>query len=190
MATFLLGAWLGCSIFMAFMVVENLRFPGQVMNSPSGPAREMLAKLGREDAALLLRYQAAEQNRAYMAAWELAQFAVALGLAAFLFLGTQKKLLPMLLCGIMLVLVGVEHFVISPELAFRGREADFPPGNRTFATEARVWAMEQAYIGLEGAKLLIGGILGSYLFVFRAGSRRGRKQVYAVDYADHSHVDG
>ena len=50
---------------------------------------------------------------------------------------------------------------LSGELAYRGREADFPPGNRTFGTQARVWAIEQLYAGSEGTKLLVGGILNT-----------------------------
>jgi hypothetical protein len=190
MATFLLGAWLGCSVFMAFLVVENLRWPARLTVTPPRSAARILKQLGPEDAELLLRYQAVEQNRAYLAAWELVQFGVGGALAAFLFLGTQRRIFPLVLCGAMLVMVGFEHFALSPELAFRGRAADFPPRSRTFSVQVRAWAIEEMYIGMEGAKLLTGGVLASYLFVFRTGRGRYRNKVQPVDDPDHSHVDG
>jgi hypothetical protein len=189
MATFLLGAWLGCSVFMALLVAENLRSPDLILAAPPAPASRLVDKLGKEDASLLLSFQAAEQNRSYLTGWEAAQFVLGLSLAAFLFLGTQRRALPLILCGAMIALVAAEHFVISPELVSSGRETDFPPGNRIFQKQARVWTIQQAYIGLEGTKLLIGGVLASYLFVFRARRRSG-KQVQAVDHPNHSHVDG
>ena len=187
-ATFLLGVWLGCSGFMAYLVMENLRSAGRVMASASEPASQLFEKLGPEDAALLLRYQAAEQTRAYLFTWEWAQLVLAAALLLCLFLATEKRSVSLVLCGAMLVLLGFEHFALNPELAYRGRAADFPPGNRTFGTQTRLWALEQVYLSVEGTKLLIGGVLASYLFVFRA--RRVRKKIDAVNDPDHSHVDG
>ena len=51
------------------------------------------------------------------------------------------------------------QLAIQPELTFRGREADFPPGNQSLGTQARVWALTEVWIGAESAKLLIGGLL-------------------------------
>jgi hypothetical protein len=93
------------------------------------------------------------------------------------------------LCGLMLALVLFEHFAITPELAYRGRATDFPPGSAVFGAQARVWALGQVYAGLEAVKLVVGGILASYLFVFRT-RRRVRKEAGVVDRADHSRVDG
>jgi len=114
---------------------------------------------------------------------------LALALLACLVLGTQKRKLPLLLCGIMLIVVGFQHFAVTPELAYRGRDADFPPGNTAFGPQARVFAMQQIFGGVEALKLLVGGFLTSYLFVFRSG-RRLQQKVDAVDHPDHSHVDG
>ena len=186
--TFLLGTWLGSSVFMAFLVAESLRSAGRVMASPTAPAAKLLDKLGPEDAALLLRYQAAEESRATLFTWELVQLVVGAVLLVCLALAAPKNILPLALCGAMLLLVAFEHFRLTPELTYRGREADFPPGNRTFGTQTRLWAMEQIYLGVEGTKLLVGGVLASYLFVFRARSRV-RKKIDTVDDPDHSHVD-
>ena len=74
-------------------------------------------------------------------------------------------------------------------MAYRGREADFPPASRVYGTQMRLLLMEQAYVGMEGGKLVIGGILTSYLFVFRASRRIRRKLDITADVPD-ARIDG
>jgi hypothetical protein len=74
----------------------------------------------------------------------------------------------------MLVLVLFQHGALSPEIAYRGREADFPPGSTSIGTVTRLLALQQVYFGVEVVKLIAGGVLASYLFVFRT-QRRSRK---------------
>jgi hypothetical protein len=189
LATFLLGGWIGCSLLMDFLTLENLHTPGMVLATATAPAAKLLGLLSNDDANLILRYQAAEMNRHNAYTWELVEIALALALLACLFLGTQRRKLPLLLCLLMLVALAFQHFAISPELAYRGRDTDFPPGNTAFGPQSGLLGMEQIYGGVEALKLLLGGVLASYLFVFRSGSRI-RKKVDAIDYPDHSHVDG
>lgn len=163
---------------MAFLALENSRSAGRILASATAPAAQLIEKLGREDAALLMNFQAAEQTRLYLYNWETAEIMVALALGACLFLGTHKRALPLALCGFMLLCVLFEHLRLSPELSARGR-----------AASAGLWAIEQFYGGVEGVKLILGGVLASYLFVFRSG-RRVQKKVDTVDHPDHSHVDG
>jgi hypothetical protein len=175
MATFLLGAWMGCSLLVAVLVVANLNSPARTISGASPPAARLLQKLNDEDARLLLRYQAAEETRTYLYAWELAQIPLALALGGSLFLGTEKRAFPLVLCGVMLIFVLFQHFALIRELAYRGREADFPPGNRVYGTQMRLLLIQQVYAGMEAAKFVCGGILASYLFVFHASRRLRRK---------------
>jgi len=184
-ATFLLGAWISCSLFMAFIAIQNLRSPGAVMSAPIEPAAKLIQSFGQDQAGLLLRHLAAEQNRHYFYLWEQAQILLGLALGGCLILATQRRIFPMVLCGVMLALVLFQHITVTPELAYRGRETDFPPGNAVFGAQARVWALHQVYVGAEAVKLVIGGVLASYLFVFRT-RRRSRKEAAAVNHADHS----
>ncbi len=171
MATFLLGLWIGCGALMALLAVGNLHTAARVMANPSPPAAKLIDKLGADAASLLLSYQAAEQTRYYQSVWENAQFALAIVLGAFLYLGTQKKILPLVLCGAMLLVVLFQHFAVTPELTFRGREADFPPGNVAFGIRTRVLLLAQIYWGAEALKLLMGAALSIYLFAFRTSKR-------------------
>ena len=165
---------MGCSLLLSVLAFQNVRFAGRLAGESIPPATQIIDAAGPEQARLLLRHFAWEQNRFYFTSWEMFQMPVAAMLALFLYLTTDRRILPPILCVLMLVLVMFEYFAITPEFTYRGREADFPPGSLAFGAEARVWVLTEVLIGAEGAKLLIGGVLASYLFSYRT-RRRVRK---------------
>lgn len=179
-SSFLLGAWiLGC-VLMVYISVRALQSPGLVLNSPPEPVTEIVKKLGYDTAQLFVRHVALEQTRYLTYSWEEAQVLVAVMLGGCLFLATQRRPFPLVICGLMLILVLFQHFALSPEIAYRGREADFPPGSTNIGTVTRMLALQQAYFGVEVVKLLAGGLLASYLFVFRTQRRSRRDRDPAV----------
>jgi len=171
-ATFLLGVWIGCCVFMDLLALQNLRLVRPIINSAGPGADEIIRKTSPEQITLLLRHFASEQYRYYFSTWELIQIPVALLLAAVLYFAAEKRWIPQVLCGLMLALV-LFQLAIHPELAYRGREADFPPGSRTFGTQARAWALSEVWIGAESVKLLIGGLL-TVLVIGHKSRRRSR----------------
>lgn len=140
------------------------------MEAPSPGASLLIQKIGIDSAQTLLRYEAEEQNRYFMVRWEWTQMALAVVLAAVLYLGTHVSRLAMVICGIMLMLVIFMHFVLTPEITWLGRNLDFGPdpggGGRT-----RYWILQALYSGLEVLKLLLGASLAIYLFVFKSGNK-------------------
>jgi hypothetical protein len=170
--TFLLGIWIGCNVLLGLIALRNFSSPDLVLNSPLPPVVKMTEKLGGDEVRLLLRHLAMEQTRAYFNVWEAAQMLLGLVLLFLLFMSSPTRILPMALVGVMVLLVLFQHFAIMPELIYRSRLADFPPGNGDFATQARVWTLSEIYVGMEIGKLILGGILSSYLFVFYASPKR------------------
>jgi hypothetical protein len=169
-AAFLLGAWIGCCILVDLMVLQNPRLASSALESATPPAVLIMQKLGRDETSLLLRYFAEEENRFYFSIWEMFQIPTALILGAVLYFAAEKRAMPQILCGLMLVLV-LFQLAIQPEFSYRGREADFPPGSQTLGTKARVWALTEVWIGAESAKLLIGALIASYLFSYKSRRR-------------------
>ena len=180
-AAFLLGAWIGGCIFMDLLAVENLRLVNSVLNAATPQALHTIQRAGREEMALLLRYFAAEQYRFYFSAWEMIQVAGALLVAGVLYFAAEKRAMPQVLCGLMLVMV-LFQLTIHPEMAYRGREADFPPGSQNLGTEARMWALLEVWGGAEGAKLLIGALLAGYMFTYKSRRRAHR----GAERSDHA----
>lgn len=175
---------------MAFVVLQNLHSAAPLMSSPAPQVVGMMKALGADDMTLLLHHQAAEQNRNIMYVWEQAQIVLGLVLGGCLYFATQKRLLSLVLCGIMLTLVLFQFWTITPEMAYRGRETDFPPGSTNSSILVRASLLYEMLVVTEVLKLIVGGILASYLFAFRTSRRRGsRREVEPVDDANHRHID-
>jgi len=172
---------------MAFITIQNVQVPRLVLAGTNPPVAQVIKKLGYDETALLLRHAGAEETRRYTYVWEEAELFLGVMLAGALFFGTQRRILPLTLCGVMLALVLFQHFAVTPELAYRGRETDFPPGNNALGPMTRMLAMQQVHFGVEIVKLSAGLILSSYLFVFRA-QRRNRRQVHGIDDPDRDHA--
>ena len=117
-----------------------------------------------------------EQSRSSVGLWEDAQMVIGITLLLLLLMSSQTRMFPLLVALAMLLVVLFQHFAVLPEVIFRGREADFPPGSASIAIQARVWTLGQIYVSLESAKLIIGGILASYLFVFYADPSRSKSR--------------
>jgi hypothetical protein len=189
-STFLLGGWMGCSFFMAFVVLQNLHSASTLMSSPAAPVAAMIRTLGADQMALLLHHQVSEQNRNIIYIWEQAQIVLGLVMGGCLYFATQKRMLSLVLCGIMLTLVLVQFWAITPEMSYRGREADFPPGSTATTNVMRTLVLYQMLVATEVMKLLVGGVLASYLFAFRTSRKRsGRREVEMIDDPDHSHIN-
>lgn len=175
---------------MAFVVLQNLHSVSALMGSPAVPVAGMIKTLGTDQMTLLLHHHAAEQNRHIMYIWEQAQIALGIVLIGCLYFATQKRLLSLVLCGVMLALVLFQFWAVTPEMTYRGRETDFPPGSTTSGVMVRALLLYQMLVVTEVLKLVIGGILASYLFAFRTSRKRsGRREVETIDDADHRHID-
>jgi hypothetical protein len=175
---------------MAFVVLQNLHSVAPLMSSPAAPVAAMIKTLGSDQITLLLHHQAAEQNRNIVYVWEQTQIVLGLALGACLYFATQKRTLSLVLCGIMLTLVLLQFWAILPDLAYRGRESDFPPGSSNSSVMMRVYLLYQMLVVTEALKLVVGGILASYLFAFRTSRKRSsRSEVETIDQVRHSHAD-
>jgi hypothetical protein len=182
---------MGCSFFMAFVVLQNLHSASLITNAPAAPVAGMMKTLGPEQMALLLHHHAAEANRNIMYVWEEAEVLLGLILGGCLYFATQKRMLSLVLCGIMLTLVLFQFWAVTPEMAYRGRETDFPPGSASSTLMVRAMVLYQMLVVSEVLKMIVGGILASYLFSFRTSRRRSRRiEFEEIDDAHHSHIDG
>jgi hypothetical protein len=188
MAAFFLGAWIAGCLFMAAVSILSLRAPNLVMEMPQPAVNQMQKTLGSDNMTLLLRHSASQLSRFLLRRWQQGQVLIGVALGVCLFLGTQRRVFPLLLCGIMLVMV-LFQYRVTGELLYRGRETDFPPGSNEIGPTTRYLLLQQVYIGAEIMKLIAASILASFLFVFRTRGRRS-KEIHAIDHADHSHVDG
>jgi hypothetical protein len=187
-SAFLLGALLTGSLFMAFVATGNFQTVSEILKSPPPQADKMIKVLGDENARLLLRYLAGEENRLFFETWETAELVLGLLLAGLLFLAGNRRLLAGL-AGAIVILTIFQHFKITPELVWQGRAIDFVPATGDPASRQRFFKLHAAYGAIEVVKLLLIIGIGIGLFPRRRRSHQ-RVELDAVDYAHHRHVDG
>ncbi|HZT31157.1 MAG TPA: hypothetical protein VFA33_14810 [Bryobacteraceae bacterium] len=190
LACFLLGAWLAGSLFMALVAIENFRSVDRLLDRPAPAAARQFEALGHDAARTLLRYQVSEQNRWYFQAWGAGQLFLGLGLLLVLVFGSTETLFSLVLAGLMLVVAGVQHFALTPEIVALGRVIDFVPLTAVSADRGRFWTMHSLYSGAEVLKWLIGFVLAGKLVIGTRKLSRGFRQVDTVNKSDHRHVDG
>jgi len=172
-ATFLLGAWIAGCLAVDLMAIENMRLAGQMLNTAIPAASAILQNAGREEMRGLLHHFAAEQYRYYFSQWSQIQLIAIPVLSGLLYFAAEKRVMPQVLVLAIFVLV-VFQLAINPEVAYRGREADFPPGSLSLGAQGRALALTELWIGVEIAKLIAGGILAAHLFSLKS-RRRSRR---------------
>ena len=173
---------------MAFVATGNFQRVSEILKSPPPQADKMIKVLGEENARLLLRYLAGEENRLFFETWETAQLVLGLLLAGLLFVVGNRRLLAGL-AGAIVILTVFQHFKITPELVWQGRAIDFVPATGDPTARQQFFKLHAAYGVIEVVKLLLIIGIGIGLFPRRRRSHQ-RVELDAVDYAHHRHVDG
>jgi hypothetical protein len=87
----------------------------------------------------------------------------------------------------MLAIVILERFLLTPEIAARGRTLDFVPEAASAAEYTRLTVLESAHSGLEIVKAVLGFFLAGRLMRSRRSGNAGR-QVNMVDKPDYRHI--
>jgi len=172
--TFLLGAWLIGTLFVDSMVYTNLRLPEEAISGAPPAAENIIKNYGPEQAPLLLHYYAGETNQYFLYRWELIELGLGLILLPCVFAATERKVIPLVMASFLLILALAQFFVVSPELAYRGREVAFPPGKGNVLLEARLTKMWGMFAGTEGVLVVVGGALAGYVASYKTRRRATR----------------
>jgi hypothetical protein len=153
MAAFLAGCLILGSLFMIFVATQNFGTVDRVLAAPPQEAAQMFQTLGPENARLLLRYLAGEENRLFFTSWELAQIGLGALLTAILLLWMKSRVLTGM-AGAMLIIALFQHFRVTPEMIALGRLVDFGGGSGS-AAYSQFWRLHGLYGVLEVVKLLL-----------------------------------
>jgi cell division protein FtsW (lipid II flippase) len=184
-AAFLLGAWLAGCLFMDMVATQNFRSVDRLLAAPSPQLAERVQAMGGHDAArMLLRHQVAEQNRWYFETWEQAQIVLGVALFLVLLFGAVADRWMLFFTLLMLSLVLIAHFALTPEITRLGRAFDFVPPGASSPDRARFWLLHGSYSAIELIKLGAGIVL-AVLLVRR---RRSPKAVAVSEPMVASHL--
>jgi hypothetical protein len=177
LATFLLGIWMGCAVWVDFLALEGHRAAARILDVPGTDAAAVITKAG--EAAVvgpLLHHLAAEQIRTNLRNWETAQLVIALLMLVLLVFTDQRRTLAIAMSAAMGLLVLIQHFGVTPDLNILGRSVDFQPESASLTVRAEIWKLTQVYGVLETLKLAIGGVLASYFFAMESTVKRSRNR--------------
>ena len=173
-AAFLAGCLILGSLFMIFVATQNFATVDRVLAAPPQEAAQMFQTLGPENARLLLRYLAGEENRLFFTSWEWGQIGLGALLTAVLLVVLKNRLLAGL-SGVMLILALFQRFRVTPEMIALGRLVDFG-GDAASAAYNQFWRLHGLYGVLEVAKLLLLIVVAGILLL-----RRRRKTAEPVE---------
>jgi hypothetical protein len=182
--------WLAGGLLIEFMAAGNFRAVERIIHDPQPSAAIRIVKLGAADSRMLLRYQASEQNRAAFETWEDMQLLGGLLFFFYLLFATTEDKFAL---GVALVLVGlvaVQRFLLTPELNGLGRLLDFAPASASSPHRGRFGNLEATYLGMEigkGAAQL--GLAAMVIWGARRRSRHSGRKLDVVDKTDDRHVN-
>ena len=173
---------------MDMVATQNFHSVDRLLAAPSPQAEERIQKMGgREAARVFLRYQVAEQNRWYFETWECVQIGLGLALFFVLLFGSLPDKLFLLLTLLMLAIVLVMRFFLTPEITQLGRVIDFVAPGVSAADRTRFWTFHGAYSASELVKIGLGLVL--MVLLVRRRRRSHPAEIDVVDKSDHSHVN-
>jgi hypothetical protein len=163
-AALLLGFWLAGCVFMDMVATQNFRSVDRLLAAPPPQIAERIQAMGGHDLArAFLRYQASELNRSYFDNWERAQIVLGAVLFFVLLFGSAPNRLLLLLTLLMLGLVLLMRFYLTPEITRLGRGMDFVSPSTPSPDRARFWTFHGAYSACELVKFGLGTVLAVLL---------------------------
>jgi hypothetical protein len=162
-----------------------------LVDHPSASMAVEAHLIGAANSRMLFRYQAAEETRRNYELWEMAQ--IVLGSLFFLFLlfGTNESQVAILAGLLLLVLVLIQTFFLSPNITSQGRELDFVPPAVANPGRAKLVVLLGFYGGVEVAKWLAQFTMASRLILGRRSleSERVRNYVNPINKANYRHIN-
>jgi len=179
-ASFLLGAWLAGSLIAAVACLNSVGSVDEAMASSDTTARQVIARAERDGARMLLRSLTAVANARLLSGWELAQAPIGVLLMIALVVERPTRIL-VALPLVMLLLVGFEHVLVLPEIAWLSQALAFLRDAEGGAQRSRLDNLQRFYVFAEAIKLLLGVALAVLLFVMRTGRRGSRSPSRARD---------
>lgn len=171
-ATFILGAWLGCALLMGTLVLSATGSAAESLQDIGVGGDVIVEQIGPAAAEDLMQYQSWEQLRRQWRTWEEAQFLLAGFLVVCFLFSSNGRIVSLLLTGAMVAVLIFQYFGVFADLQQRSRTADFAEAGSSAPSDAV--SLVEFYGGLEAVKILLGGVLASYLFAQTTSSRKSR----------------
>jgi hypothetical protein len=182
--------WLAAGLAVAWLEREDFQALRTALAQPDPAVAGRVKVLGAQETFLLMGRLEWERRQRTTENWESVQLIIGVGFFLFLLLGTREGKLPL---GMALLLVGMvvlERFLLTPEVLSLERVADFTPGRHASAESMRRLALSLTQEGFEIAIWTVQAALAAVMIVPRhRRSGDAGDQFYVVDKANNRHVN-
>jgi hypothetical protein len=178
-----LGAWIFGTLCVDVIAYANWRMAGTVLENVPPEAGRIVETFGAQSSSALLRYSAAEGDRFFIERWGMVAIILAALLVVAMFFAVDRRLLPTVFAAFLLALALFQYFSVGPELAYRTRQIDFPPGRGNPAAEQRARAIAKIYVSTDGAEVFLGMVLSVYVLMYRSRRRTHSRRAPANEMA-------
>ena len=152
---------------MDVTAIANFRAVDRFLADPGIPAAQLIHNAGHENIRVLLRRAAGEANGWLFEQWEWIQLVTALAILFVSIFGSRPPKIPIGLCVLMMILVLVERFALTPNIIRLGRIIDFLPTGPQLPDRVSFSAYHGAYSIIELVKLAAGFSIAGILIVRR-----------------------
>jgi hypothetical protein len=157
---------------MDVTAIGNFHSVDRYLADPGVPSAELIHNFGRDNTRILLRRAAGESNAWLFEQWEWVQLGVGLGLLLVLLFGNRPPKLLLGICLLMMAIVVVQRFFLSPVIASLGRLIDFLPADPGIADRKKFWAYHGFYSTMELIKIGLGLVIAGVLIIRRQPDRQ------------------
>jgi hypothetical protein len=189
LACFILGMWLAAGITVAWLEREDFQTIQDVLAQPDPAVGERMKALGAHETFLLMEHVTAEQRQRTIRTWENVELLFGLGFFFFLLFGTREGKLPLAMALLLVGMVVLERFLLTPEALALARIASFKAGRASGEAVRRI-VLSSTHEGFEITKWMVEAALATVL-VLRRNQRLGDSgdQLHVVNKPDYGHVN-
>ena len=153
---FCLGCWVMGTVCVSVVATQNFYTIDRLLADPGQPRfDDVVEQVGDDVARNFLRYLSSELNRLLFQYWNYAQFLIG-GVAMWLVLRLPDGASLKWPLGVMLAILVLLTFVVTPPIIAIGRGLDFVPRDPMPPTLATFGILHAAYTSLEMIKAAIG----------------------------------
>jgi len=175
---------------VAWLEREDFQTIQDVLAQPDPAVAERVKTLGPHETYLLMGHVASEQRQRTIRTWENLQLVLAPGFFFFLLFATREGKLPLAMALVLVGIVALERFLLTPEVLSLSRIAGFARGHAANGQAVQRMVLSSTHDGLEIAKWILEAALAAMLAVRRGGrSGDARDQLDVVDKPNYGHVN-
>lgn len=154
-AIFCLGLWVMGTVCVSVVATQNFYTIDRLLTDSGQPRFDAVTDQVGDETRDFLRYLSSELNRLFFRYWNVAQFLIG-GVAMWLVLRLPEDASLRWPMGVMLAILVVLTFGVTPPIISIGRGLDFVPRDPPPPSLARFNLLHAAYASLEMFKAAIG----------------------------------